>query len=295
MAKSIYSCPTCGGDLIHKAETANYYCLACGNHYDYDFSLSEDTESRAFKYLEIGEQNASLDLFNDLIRKNPNDSKINIGHFMATFGFTNAKDFNSNVILTRRPMKDLSTYKSRVDNPFAREFFEQLEATYDAVITSKEYGKKIPELEEKIEQSNRSRESTASHIATHTVDYPGKNGQKVSMEAAPALVLNSIGTALVLAVIIWQLAAGSNGNGIVIFLAFMVLCYFGFYLFLSIKNFTEIKALQRVITSIAAASQQDKKELIQAKDLKDKADRELFDRMTKVRKSYKAVFNEKED
>ncbi len=78
-----YICPSCAGHLVLDSAKANFICNSCGNTYDYDYFMGEDLLKKGTDILRKKEYNAAYDMFEFLLKKEPDNTPALLGKLLA--------------------------------------------------------------------------------------------------------------------------------------------------------------------------------------------------------------------
>lgn len=121
-----YICPSCSGKLLVNDANKTYICESCGNSYDYNYFLSNDTYSKAEKSLLRGEYKSASNMYDFILAKVPNSFIAKVGKVFADNSISGISDYTTNKIGKVPLKRNCSKYKVNLTNEQIR-FFDLFE------------------------------------------------------------------------------------------------------------------------------------------------------------------------
>ena len=106
-----YICPSCSGQLLVNDANKTYVCESCGNSYDYNYFLSNDTYSKAEKSLLRGEYKSASNMYDFILAKVPNSFIAKVGKVFADNSISGISDYTTNKIGKVPLKRNCSKYK----------------------------------------------------------------------------------------------------------------------------------------------------------------------------------------
>ncbi len=153
-----YTCDSCGGRLVLDKEKNVFICHSCGNTYDYEYFMGEDILNKASEALKVKEFSTAFDMYEFLLKKEPDNFEGLYGSLFAAYHFAGPKDLTPDrfVSMPKTPSSlpedsYIDRYINATDESH-REFFELFDECKNLGVTISERSIKIAEMEKKVKE-----------------------------------------------------------------------------------------------------------------------------------------------
>lgn len=149
-----YVCQSCGGKLVLNNEKTVYNCTSCGNTYDYKFFEGLELMDSALDACARGEFTSAVNMFDFLIRKEPNNLKAMYHKCLAECKCRQVRDFNPDNLILQKPSIDFDSY-FELTGEENKEFFVLLKEALEYVKSIRERNIQIAADEVKLKELQR--------------------------------------------------------------------------------------------------------------------------------------------
>lgn len=121
-----YECQSCGGRLVLDDNRKIYNCQSCGNTYDYTYFEGLELLENANNACERGEFQSAINMYDFLLRKEPDNFEALYGRVFAECKIKNELEFKADNLIKSHATLDFDFYHKTVTEEH-KEFIDMLE------------------------------------------------------------------------------------------------------------------------------------------------------------------------